>query len=127
LIGGGIGAIVGSQIAGRGNRTGASIIGGVLGAFVGAQVGRASNENCRSDYRDQTYTQAPTYYGQNDRYDDRAYGSGYRDDRGYRADPRSDDRRYSSDRRNGGRYEQGYEVSADGYYYYDPRRGWLPR
>ena len=54
LIGGGIGAVAGSQIAGRGNRTEGSIIGGVLGAVVGSQVGRASNDNCRS-YDDRTY------------------------------------------------------------------------
>lgn len=122
LIGGGIGAVAGSQVAGRGNRTEGSIIGGILGAVIGSQVGRASNDNCRSDYRGQTYTQAQTYYyGGNDRYDDRAYSSGYYDDRGYR-----DDRRYD-DRRDQGQYHNGYQVSADGYYYYDPRRGWLPR
>jgi len=121
LIGGGIGAVAGSQVAGRGNRTEGSIIGGILGAVIGSQVGRASNENCRSDYRGQTYTQAQTYYGGSDRYDDRTYSSGYYDDRGYR-----DDRRYDS-RRDQGHYQNGYQISADGYYYYDPRRGWLPR
>ena len=108
FLGGGIGAVAGSQIAGRGNRTEGSIIGGVLGAVIGAQVGRASNDNCRSDNRAYGY----------DRYNDRAYSGGYYDDRNYgRYDNRYDGRRY----------ENGYEVSADGYYYYDPRRGWLPR
>ncbi|OYX57006.1 MAG: hypothetical protein B7Y86_09710 [Brevundimonas subvibrioides] len=122
LIGAGIGAIAGSQVAARGNRTEGSLIGGVLGAIVGAQVGRASNDQCRSNT---TYSQAPTYYSSNDRYDDRAYSSNRYDDRGYRDDDRRDDRR--DNRRDDRRYEGGYEVSADGHYYFDPRRGWLPR
>lgn len=122
LIGGGIGAVAGSQLAARGNRTEGSIIGGVLGAIVGSQVGRASNDNCRSNTT--TYSPAQTYYRSNDRYDDRAYNSGgYYDDRGYRDDRRD----YRDDRRDDRRYENGYEVSADGHYYFDPRRGWLPR
>jgi hypothetical protein len=116
LIGGGLGAIAGSQIAARGNRTEGSIIGGVLGAIIGSQVGRASNNQCQTNGY-----QGQTAYSHNDRYDDRAGTSGYYDDRGYR-----DDRRYD-DRRDGRRFENGYEVSADGYYYFDPRRGWLPR
>lgn len=127
LIGGGIGAVAGSQIAARGRRTEGSIIGGVLGAVIGAQVGRASNDGCRTDnrynnaysssqYRGTTYSPAQTYYYSNDRYDDRAYyGNRY------------DDRRYDNRYDNGRRYENGYEISADGYYYFDPRRGWLPR
>lgn len=113
LIGGGIGAVAGSQIASRGNRTGGSIIGGVLGAIVGSQVGRASNDQCRSD---NGYAQSGQYYDNRDRYDDRAYVSDRYDDRGYRSDYR-EDRRYSN----------GYQVSPDGHYYFDPRRGWLPR
>ncbi|MFC5344504.1 glycine zipper 2TM domain-containing protein [Brevundimonas staleyi] len=129
-MGGGIGAVAGSQIAARGRRTEGSVIGGVLGAIVGSQVGRASNDQCRSNntYSNTTYTQAQTYYSPNDRYDDRAYNSGsYYDDRGYRDDRRDyrDDRR--DYRRDDRRYENGYEVSPDGRYVYDPRRGWVPR
>lgn len=120
LIGGGIGAVAGSQIAGRGNRTEGSIIGGVLGAVIGAQVGRASNDNCRpNDNNGYAY----------DRYNDRAQSRAY-DDRNYgRYDRRDDRRRHDSydNRRDSRRYDNGYEVSADGHYYYDPRRGWLPR
>jgi hypothetical protein len=119
LIGGGIGAVAGSQIAARGNRTEGSIIGGVLGALIGSQVGRASNDQCRSDnYRDNAYAPPAQYYSDRDRYDDRASSSGRYDERGY------DDRRYE-DRRYDDR--GGYEVSADGHYFYDPDRGWLPR
>lgn len=113
LIGGGIGAVAGSQIASRGNRTGGSIIGGVLGAIVGSQVGRASNDQCRSD---NGYAQSGQYYDNRDRYDDRANVADRYDDRGYR-----------SDYRDARRYDNGYQVSPDGHYYFDPRRGWLPR
>jgi len=131
LIGAGVGAVAGSQIAARGNRTEGSIIGGVLGAFVGAQVGRSSNSNCQSNgyasngyasngytsngYQGSAYAPASNYYNEQGRYDDRSYSSNRRDDRRY--DNRSNDRRY----------DNGYQVSADGYYYFDPRRGWLPR
>lgn len=128
LIGGGLGAVIGSQIAGRGNRTGASIIGGVLGAVVGAQVGRASNDQCRSDgyargHDQGSYTSAYTTptrsYSDRDRYNDRAHSINRYDERGYGRARHYDDRR--DDARNG------YAVSDDGLYYYDPRRGWLPR
>ncbi|MDP3403880.1 MAG: glycine zipper 2TM domain-containing protein [Brevundimonas sp.] len=126
LIGGGLGAVAGSQIAGRGNRTGASIIGGVLGAVIGAQVGRASNDQCRSDgyaqgqsYGNSAYAPPAQYYSDRDRYDDRASSANRYDERAYGQPQRYDDRR--NDARNG------YAVSDDGFYYYDPRRGWLPR
>ncbi|ADL01136.1 conserved hypothetical protein [Brevundimonas subvibrioides ATCC 15264] len=116
LIGAGVGAVAGSQIAARGNRTEGSIIGGVLGAIVGSQVGRASNSNCQSNgYQGSAYAPPATYYNDRDRYDDRAQSYGRYDDRRY--DSRSNDRRY----------DNGYQVSADGYYVYDPRRGWVPR
>ena len=73
---------------------------------------------CRSN---SAYSQAPGYYDSRDRYDDRASASNRYDDRGYRSDYRYDDRRNDS------RYDNGYQVSPDGRYYFDPRRGWLPR
>lgn len=42
LVGGGIGAVVGSQISGNHHRTDGSVLGGVLGALVGAGVGHSS-------------------------------------------------------------------------------------
>jgi len=39
LVGGGIGATVGSQVAAKGHRTDGSVLGGVLGALAGAAVG----------------------------------------------------------------------------------------
>ncbi|QTN21001.1 glycine zipper 2TM domain-containing protein [Brevundimonas sp. AJA228-03] len=121
LIGAGVGAVAGSQIAARGNRTEGSIIGGVLGAIIGSQVGRASNSTCQSSpYQGSAYAPPATYYDERDRYDDRAQSYGRYDDR------RNDARRHDS-RREDRRYDNGYQVSADGYYIYDPRRGWVPR
>lgn len=42
LLGAAIGAVAGSQIANRGNRTEGSILGGVVGAAIGAGVGGSS-------------------------------------------------------------------------------------
>ena len=99
VIGGGAGAVIGSQLAARGRRTEGSILGGVLGAVVGSQVGRSSSDACRSyqssygsnGYYTQGYSQ-PSYY------DDR-----YTGDQGYRYDDydRRDD--YASSR--GGYYD----------------------
>jgi hypothetical protein len=103
VIGGGAGAVIGSQLAARGRRTEGSILGGVLGAVVGSQVGRSSSDACRSyqssygssGYYNQGYNQ-PTYgyydnrysgdqgyrYDDYDRRSDYAYdGGGYYDDR----------------------------------------------
>ena len=63
VIGGGAGAVIGSQLAARGRRTEGSILGGVLGAVVGSQVGRSSSDACRS-YQ--------SSYGSNGYYDDRS-------------------------------------------------------
>jgi Ni/Co efflux regulator RcnB len=73
VIGGGFGAIAGSAIAGRGDRTEGAIIGGVLGAATGAAIGSASRGRNR-DYRDDYGYGAPRYDnggGYDDRY---AYG-----------------------------------------------------
>jgi hypothetical protein len=42
LIGGGMGAVVGSQMAASGHRTDGSVLGGVLGAVAGAVIGNKS-------------------------------------------------------------------------------------
>lgn len=124
LIGGGAGAVVGSQLAARGRRTEGSILGGVLGAVVGGAVGRSSTDRCydqgsysydRSGYG---YSQ-PSYSGSNVYYDQNGYGP-YASDRRY--DDRRHDRRYERyDRRDR------LQISPDGRYVYDPRYGWVPR
>jgi uncharacterized protein YcfJ len=47
IAGGLLGALVGSQVAGRGNRTAGAIIGGGVGAVAGHQIG-AHTVECRS-------------------------------------------------------------------------------
>lgn len=42
VVGGILGAVVGSQVAGRGNRTGGAIIGGAIGATAGHNIGAHS-------------------------------------------------------------------------------------
>lgn len=43
VIGGGLGAVAGAAIAGRGDKTTGAIIGGALGAIVGSQVAKGQN------------------------------------------------------------------------------------
>jgi hypothetical protein len=95
LLGAGIGATVGSQMAARGHRTDGSLLGGVLGAGLGAVVGHQT-AGCTSGqyyngyaspppppppppaaYYDRGPGPAPAYYGSRTDDDDRwAYGHG---------------------------------------------------
>ena len=45
VIGGVLGALVGSGVAGRGNHTGGAIVGGALGATAGAAIGSSSSSS----------------------------------------------------------------------------------
>jgi hypothetical protein len=65
LLGAGIGATVGSQLAARGHRTDGSVLGGALGAFGGAAVG-SNSAACRPGY--QPYNAPRSSY-----YDDTPY------------------------------------------------------
>ncbi len=141
VIGGGLGAVVGSQLAARGRRTEGSILGGVLGAVVGGSVGRVSSDRCyeqgsysygqngysQGGYSQNSYgySQPSSSYGSANVYDDQnGYGPYAANDRRY------DDRRYD-DRRRDDRYDRGYgdnrQVSPDGRYVYDSQYGWVPR
>ena len=63
VIGGGAGAVIGSQLAARGRRTEGSILGGVLGAVIGGSVGRSSSNACEA-YHGSAYDQRSDYaYG----------------------------------------------------------------
>lgn len=91
LLGAGIGATVGSQMAARGHRTDGSVLGGALGAITGAVVGNKTAA-CEPGYQSYGYAPppppppqayyehsepAPAYYGSRDDDDDRmAYGRG---------------------------------------------------
>lgn len=111
LIGAAIGAIAGSQIAARGNRTEGSVLGGVVGAAIGAGVG-GGQAACRpgsvqpypaADYGRDAYG----YSDSRDRYDDRY--DRY-DDRYDRSRPdRDDDYGYRDDR------SRGYPTSTTDY------------
>lgn len=120
VIGGGAGAVIGSQLAARGRRTEGSVLGGVVGALIGSQVGRSSSDNC--DYRQDGYYnqgyQGGGYYNRQPVYTQPQYGYsqqtyGYYDnryagDQGYsysygydqydRNDYARDDRGYYNDR-----------------------------
>lgn len=85
VIGGLAGAVLGSNIAGRGDRTEGAVIGGVAGALIGNGVGRSSAKSsyaCEArDYGHVRYDPNAPYYGNPyDRgYDRRNYRySGYR-------------------------------------------------
>jgi hypothetical protein len=80
LIGGGIGAVVGSQVAANHHRSDGSLVGGLLGALVGAGVGHSSAA-CNHAYAPPP--PPPPVPG--------AYNS-YGDDQGYRYDGRYDGR-----------------------------------
>ena len=65
LVGGGIGALAGSNVAARGNRTEGAILGGILGAIVGAKVGQTAAA-CQPGSYQQGYAPQPSrdgYYG----------------------------------------------------------------
>ncbi len=89
LIGGGAGAVIGSQLAARGRRTEGSILGGVVGAVIGSQVGRSSSDACRSYQSSYGSSYGQPSYGY---YDDR-----YSEDYAYRYEDRRDDYAYNRD------------------------------
>lgn len=103
LVGGGIGAVVGSQIAAHGHRTDGSVLGGVLGALVGAGVGH-STAACRE--APPPPPPPPAAYNS---YGD--YGYGY--DQGYRYDGRYDDEDWAYGPR-GQRLRIAGQTGADG-------------
>jgi hypothetical protein len=50
IVGGTLGAIVGSQLGGRGERTEAAVLGGGLGAVAGGAIGNSSVQGCPEGY-----------------------------------------------------------------------------
>ena len=50
LIGGALGAVIGSQLGARGSRTEAGVIGGAVGAMAGGAIGSSSTEACPDGY-----------------------------------------------------------------------------
>jgi len=72
IIGGVLGAVIGSNVAGRGDRGGGAVVGGVLGAGAGAAIGSSSTDTrgCPPGYL--VRRGAPAFY-----YAGPAYGPGY--------------------------------------------------
>lgn len=105
LVGGGIGALAGSGIAGSGNKTEGAVLGGIIGAVIGSQVGKAGAA-CSTPYD-------PNYRGQ--------YSAEYGQDGYYAEQP---DGYYGYDQNQPaygyeGGYEQGSYYGQDGYQGYD--------
>jgi len=98
LVGGGLGAVAGSSIAGRGAKTEGAILGGILGAVIGSNVGKAGAA-CTTP-NDPSYRGSAYYEGQ-------PQGGSY----GY-AEPQQG---YGYE----GGYQQGYYQSQDPYDRYD--------
>lgn len=96
LIGAGVGAVAGSQVAARGNRNEGAVLGAVIGAVVGSQIGK-NNVACDDAYqasrRDSRYDNDRRDYGN---YNDRDYrNSGYDNDRRGHDNYRSHHARYN--------------------------------
>ncbi len=63
IAGGILGAVVGSQLSGRGDRTAGSLIGGGLGAVAGGAIGSSAGDKCHERY-DHAYAPQQAYgYG----------------------------------------------------------------
>lgn len=85
LLGGALGAAIGSNAAAKNARTEGALLGGALGALGGAAVGKNSAA-CGSTYRQpRTSYYDNSYYGQQ-RYDNGYYARSYDDDRYYDRD-----------------------------------------
>lgn len=88
LVGAGLGALAGGNVAARGNRTEGAVLGGILGAVIGANVGKtaAACEPGQPGSYQQGYAAPPPqegYYGYPDSqqgYQQGAYDDRYGDD-----------------------------------------------
>ena len=108
MAGAGIGAVVGSQVSGRGARTGGSVIGGIAGAIVGNQLSKPKTD-CYHAYG---------YYDNQGAWNvnavDRTVANGYdRDGRWVNGAPN-------------GYYEVNGSWRAGGSGYYDNDGRWVP-
>jgi hypothetical protein len=90
LIGGGIGAVVGSQVSANHHRSDGSLLGGVVGALIGANVGHSSAACRQGSYAPPPPPPQAAYYNGGG-YDNYAYApppppvyqGRYDDDRGF--------------------------------------------
>lgn len=77
IVGGAIGAIAGSAVAGRGDRNEGAVIGGLGGAVLGNQLSKGGNGDCRNAYG--FYDNNGVWHSNNV---DRSYAQGYYDRQG---------------------------------------------
>jgi hypothetical protein len=98
LVGGGLGALAGSSIAGRGAKTEGAVLGGILGAVIGANVGK-SGAACETPYDPSRPAGGQAYYGEPGGYGD--YAAGAQTDGYYGYEQRA--------------YEESYRDSGYGY------------
>ena len=128
VVGAGAGGVLGNVIAGRGDKTEASIIGAVVGAVIGNQVSKSNRGDCRTAYG---------YYDEQGRW--HATGVSANEARGYydrngswvEGQPNGyyDNGRWvvaSGDRENAGYVDRdGYWVPASSVGYYDRNNRWV--
>jgi hypothetical protein len=107
LVGGSLGALAGSSIAGRGAKTEGAVLGGILGAVIGANVGK-SGAACQTPYDPASQAGGQAYYGEPGGYD--SYG-GYGADQGF-AGGGSGNGYYGYDQR---AFDESYRDSGYGY------------
>ncbi len=97
LIGGALGAVIGSNAAAGGVRTEGALLGGALGAAAGAAIGNRGAA-CTAGY--DSHTTQNSYYGNGGYYGQNRYGQGYGGS-------------YGQPQYQGGYYQSG---AAPGYY-----------
>jgi hypothetical protein len=111
VAGAGIGALAGSAVAGKGNKTEGAVLGGVLGAVIGNQVSKGHTDNC---------AQAYGYYDSNGRWHanaiPQASATGYYDRNG----------NWIAGAPNGYYGSDGRWMSASSRGYYDRSGYWVP-
>ena len=86
VVGAGVGAIAGSNIAGHNNRKEGAVIGAVLGAVVGSQIGRdrvACDDRYQTQGRHTQYDNGPHVDYGNTTYGNNGYNNGHYGNGGY--------------------------------------------
>ena len=125
VAGAGLGALLGSAIAGHGDRTAGAVIGGVGGAVAGNQLTKGHGD-CTRAYG--YYDNAGAWHASNV---SRANAQGYYDRRGEWVDGApsgyySGDGQWNADASSGRADSRGYWVPAPSHGYYEANGRWVP-
>lgn len=108
LVGGALGAVIGSNVAARNARTEGALLGGAVGAVGGGVVGN------RSAACNNAYPPRSAYYDRG--HDGRTYNERVYEDRYYRRGPYEGDRTYGYGYGAGARYDDyAYDRSGNAY------------